>query len=130
VDFEEATCISELIDTNTKSWKRDLVRNVFSAFEAKQILNLPLSWRLPPDRRIWHWESDGNYSVTSAHYLIKEAATKDNPEASSSNDQSVWKALCKIKAPYSVKNFIWRLAKDILPTRSRLARKGMNLGTI
>lgn len=35
VDFEEATCVSELIDTDTKSWKRDLVRSVFLAFEAK-----------------------------------------------------------------------------------------------
>lgn len=130
VDFEEATCISELIDINTKSSKRDLVRNVFSAFEAKQILNIPLSWRLWPDRRILYWERDGNYSVRSAHHLIKEVATKDYPEVSSSNDQSLWKALWMIKAPHSVKKIRWRLAKDILPTRSTLARKGMNLDTI
>lgn len=46
--------VSELIDTETKIWKRDLIRNVFSPFEAKQILNIPLSWRLPADKRIWH----------------------------------------------------------------------------
>ncbi|XP_039683130.1 uncharacterized protein [Medicago truncatula] len=35
-----------------------------------------------------------------------------------------------MKAPPSVQNFLWRLAKDILPTRSRLRRKGVLNDTI
>ena len=122
--------VSELIDTETKSWKRDLIRNVFSPFEAKQILNIPLSWRLPEDKRIWHWEKNGRYSVRSAHRLTKETSSKECQEASSSNDQELWKAIWRMKAPPSVQNFLWRLAKDILPTRSKLRRKGMLIDTI
>ncbi|WJX66290.1 beta-amylase [Trifolium repens] len=37
--------------------------------------------------------------------------------------QSIWKAVWKIKAPHSVKNFLWRVARNILPTRGRLSKK-------
>ncbi|KAK2436873.1 beta-amylase 3, chloroplastic [Trifolium repens] len=100
-----------------------LIRDIFSYFEAQQIINLPLSWRLPIDRRIWHWERDGNFSVKSAHHMIKEAGTLNNPESSSSNGSAIWKAVWKIKAPHSVKNFLWRVARNILPTRGRLSKK-------
>lgn len=98
--------------------------------EARQILNTPLSCRLSHDSTIWNWDKDNIYSVRSVHHLIKEAASKDNPEASSSNDQILWIALWKIKTPQSVQNFLRRLGKDILPTRSRLNRKGMHIDTI
>lgn len=54
--------VYELIDPATKQWRRDVVFSNFSTFEAQQILNIPLSWRLPQDKLIWHWERDGNYS--------------------------------------------------------------------
>ncbi|MCI93034.1 ribonuclease H protein, partial [Trifolium medium] len=65
------------------------------------------SWRLPIDKLIWHWERDGNFSVRSAHHMIKQADTMNIPEASSSNNHEIWKAVWKIKAPQSVKNFLW-----------------------
>jgi hypothetical protein len=123
-------CVSQLINISTRSWNYRLIRDIFSDFEAQQIINLPLSWRLPNDRRIWHWERDGNFSVRSTHHMINEAGTLNNPESSSSNGSAIWKAVWKIKAPHSVKNFLWRVARDILPTRGRLSKKGMLLDTI
>ncbi|GAU48804.1 hypothetical protein TSUD_406370 [Trifolium subterraneum] len=128
--LEADACVSQLIDSNTRSWNRNLISQIFSPFEAQQILNIPLSWRLPNDKLIWHWEKDGNFSVRSAHHMIKETDNLNIPEASSSNNQEIWKAVWKIKAPPSVKNFLWRLARDILPTRGRLKRKGLSLDTI
>jgi hypothetical protein len=128
--LETDACVSELIDTNTRCWNRNLIREIFSPFEAQQIFNIPLSWRLPNDNMIWHWERHGDYSVRSEHHMIKEVVTLNTPEASSSNNQEIWKAVWKIKAPQNVKNFLWRLARDILPTRGRLKRKRLSLDTI
>jgi hypothetical protein len=128
--LEEDALVSQLIDSTNRSWNMNLVRQIFSPFEAQQILNIPLSWRLPNDKRIWHWERDGNFSVRSAHHMIKVAELANAPEASSSNNHEIWRAVWKIRAPQSVKNFLWRLARDILPTKSRLQRKGVCLDTI
>jgi hypothetical protein len=61
--------------------------------------------------------------------MIKEVETMHTPEASSANNHLIWKAIWKLKTPQRIKNFIWRLARDILPTRGRLQRKGLAIDT-
>lgn len=52
--FEADATVSELIDLDTRQWNRALLFRCFNRFEAQQILNIPISWRLPEDQRIWH----------------------------------------------------------------------------
>ena len=40
--------VSYLIDTNTREWKVDLIKQAFVLQEAEKILSIPLSIRLPP----------------------------------------------------------------------------------
>lgn len=48
-------------------------------YEAKKLLNIPISIRLPEDKLIWHWENDGEYSVRSVnHLLCNENSKKDS----------------------------------------------------
>ncbi|XP_039690034.1 uncharacterized protein [Medicago truncatula] len=78
-----------------------------NTYEAQQILNIPLSWRLPPDKLIWHWEKEGKFckvSLLHSFYLKKEteAALKHpHPEIKSCGRRSEGKSaqLCQIK-PY------------------------------
>ncbi|PNY16580.1 ribonuclease H, partial [Trifolium pratense] len=121
--------VSDLINLETKMWDKNLVQNCFNSFEAEQILNIPLSWRLPADKLIWHWEKNGEFSVRSAYHMLSEIRNQNSPEASSSRDHLLWKAIWKVKVPNCIKNFLWRLAKAILPTRSRLEKKGITLDT-
>jgi hypothetical protein len=69
-------------DSNTKQWKRDLIHSYFNQTEAKQILSIPLSHRLPVDKLVWHWENDGGYSVRSAHHLLQDLKNRDTPASS------------------------------------------------
>lgn len=109
--------VSELIDRDTKNWNRTKVFNTFNLYEANQIINIPISWRLPEDKRIWHWERNGNYSVRSAYHAIQDENNRENPEASSMSDQRLWRAVWNMHVPNSTRNFLWRLARNILPTR-------------
>ena len=122
--------VSELIDRDTKNWNRTKVFNTFNLYEANQIINIPISWRLPEDKRIWHWERNGNYSVRSAYHAIQDENNRENPEASSMSDQRLWRAVWNMHVPNSTRNFLWRLARNILPTRGRLEQKGVNLDPI
>jgi hypothetical protein len=126
-NLEPNALVSELIDVNTKQWKRELVTNSFNNYEANKILSIPISWRLDEDKRIWNWERDGNYSVRSAYHILKEGASLNIPESSVAGDQGFWKTLWKVQVPQYVKNFLWRMARYILPTRKRLESKGINL---
>jgi len=49
-NLEKHTMVAELIDVESKQWKREHVLNSFIAFEANEILNIPRSWRLPEDK--------------------------------------------------------------------------------
>lgn len=91
--------VSELIDREIKTWSRTKVFNTFNSYEAHQIINIPISWRLPEDKRILHWERNGNYSVRSAYHSIQDDNSRENPEASSLSDQRLWRAVWKMHAP-------------------------------
>ena len=50
--FDDFPMVSAPIDVETRRWKVDLVRSLFLPFEAKTILNMPLSYNLPKDNHL------------------------------------------------------------------------------
>ena len=45
--------LSSLIDAESEAWKTDDIRHLLLTHDAKVILRIPLSIRLPPDNLIW-----------------------------------------------------------------------------
>jgi hypothetical protein len=81
--LSEDVVVSELIDMDTRQWKRDLIFMCFDREEAQKIVSIPLSFRLPMDSLVWFWEKDGLYSVRSAyHFLCDEKAASTGTLAS------------------------------------------------
>jgi ribonuclease HI len=126
-DLNDDTLVCDLIDPDTKQWKRDLVSHLFHPHEALQILSMPISPRLPPDKLVWHFERDGDYSVRSAHHLVKQHHSRNLAESSGHQTSRLWTEIWKATVPNRVKNFLWRLAKNILPTRDNLSKKGVQI---
>ncbi|MCH83709.1 reverse transcriptase-like protein [Trifolium medium] len=90
--LSEDSLVETLIDSDTKQWKRDLIHSCFNRTEAKQILSIPLSHRLPMDKLVWHWEKDGGYSVRSAHHLLQDIKKRDTPGSSISHSSTICSA--------------------------------------
>ena len=61
--------VSALIVGETKRWKVDMVKSLFLPFEAKTILNIPLSYNLLKDKIIWAGNKKGEFTVKSAYYI-------------------------------------------------------------
>ncbi|GAU29911.1 hypothetical protein TSUD_148190 [Trifolium subterraneum] len=101
VQLEENALVSELIDTNLK--------------------------RLPQDKIIWCWEKNVVYSVRSAYHLLDDRKFCNQPSPSSIFQESLWGKIWKAPVPNVIRNFLWRLVKHILPSRARLAKKGLTL---
>ncbi|XP_058756012.1 uncharacterized protein LOC131629231 [Vicia villosa] len=125
--IEENAMVNVLIDSESGRWKTDILSEVFNQNEAAQIASIPLSSRLREDKRIWHFEKDGKYSVKSVHHYLKDLRRKEAPGPSSSNNGGVWKKLWKVPIDSKIRNCVWRAGKNILPTRSNLLKKGITL---
>ena len=61
--------VSALIHYDTRRWRADLVNSIFLPFEAKTILNIPISYNLLEDKIIWAGNMKGVFTVKSAYYV-------------------------------------------------------------
>jgi hypothetical protein len=71
--------VMDLIDVDTKQWKRDVIYSCFDHCVAKQIISIPLSLRLPSDTLVWNWEKDDTYSVRSAYHVFCDEKERSLP---------------------------------------------------
>lgn len=106
-------------------------RNFFGLEEVALILSLPISFRAPGDRLVWHYDERGLYSVKSGYKVARQWLQSVNSSASSSTNGSayekLWKHLWKAHIHPKVKNFTWKVCHDILPTKVNLRRKGVGV---
>lgn len=115
------TCVAELIDENN-CWKKDKIYQHFGKDDADCIVHIPLSRRQSEDTIIWHYDKRGQYLVKSGYQVAVNHKHQGIPNCSNLNP-SHWSVIWKLKIPEKVKIFLWRAAKDILPTAENLWRK-------
>ncbi|KAM2572043.1 hypothetical protein TB1_006689 [Malus domestica] len=85
------------------------VSEYFSLEEVSLILSLPLSFRAPEDRLVWHYDERGHFFVKSGYWVAWQWLQSSDSSASSSTTVSayakLWKHLWKANIPPKVKNF-------------------------
>ncbi|XP_058724620.1 uncharacterized protein LOC131596076 [Vicia villosa] len=119
--------VSSLIDRDLGIWKRDLIFNSFDTCVASQIVSIPLALRQSEDTRIWHHEKNGEYSVRSAYHICMHRKAAISPGPSGNSQQRLWKEIWKAPIHNRTRNFLWRLARNILPSKENLRKKGIAL---
>ena len=124
--------VSDLIDATSAQWKEDLVRSIFTPFDASEILKIPLCTRNITDFWAWHEEARGRFSIGSAYRMIlhiKHAheAQLDGSSGTSyySNETSKWSMIWHIQVPSKLKGFVWRLARESMPMGTVLKHRHM-----
>ena len=105
------------------------MRSLFLPFEARTILNIPLSHSLPEDQIIWVGNRKGEFSVKSAYYIvIRVIDTMEEGECSSSDSRNpLWRKLWHLNIPLKVRIFAWKMCMNALSTFVNLQRKGVNI---
>ena len=113
--------VKDLFMASTRVWDLGLVQRFFLPWEVDLICRIPGSEEPAADLLIWPLTPTGDYSVRSAYCMLESNARKDNPRSSSLDGQSkVWKGIWKIKTSNRIWHFIWRAARDSLPTKQNL----------
>ena len=102
---------------------------MFLPFEARTILNIPLSHNLLEEQIIWVGNKNGEFSVKSAYYIVVGVLdTMEEGESSSSDSRCpLWKKLWHLNILPKVRIVAWKMCMNALPTFVNLQRKGVNL---
>jgi hypothetical protein len=114
--------VSDLINHETRSWRRELIHQIFCPRDVAPIERIPLNLLHDDDTPIWKFSKNESYSVSSAYYKLMEVIIDNNHLKVEGN----WKKLWQLKVPNRVKIFLWRALRECLPVRSRLINKGVH----
>ena len=89
--------VSDLIDTDRRSWDAAKVKSILIPHEAEIVLGIPINYRLPDDSVIWVGTSNGNFTIKSAYGVaqncLKEGSSRFDMGSSSDNSKmkAIWK---------------------------------------
>ena len=69
-DGDGMVWVSDLIDPMNRTWKEDMLDQIFYEFEAATIKNIPLCCSIQEDVLLWPFNPDGEYSVKSSYKFL------------------------------------------------------------
>ncbi|KAH9742605.1 hypothetical protein KPL70_003002 [Citrus sinensis] len=90
--------------------------------DADIIKSIPLPRTPQEDEIIWHYDRKGLYSVKSGYQLALKIKFPEPPTGSAGASQG-WQNIWKLNLPGKIKNFVWKAAKNLLPTAENLWRR-------
>ncbi|KAK6123143.1 hypothetical protein DH2020_043139 [Rehmannia glutinosa] len=122
------TKVSDLIDFDNKCWRVAMIKQAFEKHDAEKICAMHLSSRFPPDRMIWRYTKNGDFTVKSAYHALKtqEEASNEN-RATSISINPLWKNIWRLRTLPKIKQFLWRACWGSLPTKEELVKKYMDV---
>jgi hypothetical protein len=115
-----------------RQWNLEKLNTYFLPMDSEVIQSIPISSRVQPDFWASHYERKGVFSVRSGYRML--ACTKEKREAwldeaaKSSNHgvtEASWTKLWQIRVPAKLRIFLWRLAKQSLPTADVLHHRNI-----
>ncbi|CAJ2636059.1 unnamed protein product [Trifolium pratense] len=119
--FGDITKVKDLMLINSKTWDFDKIRGIFDNITLRRIMQTPLYAFVRDDKLVWKLEQDGVYSVRSAYKQCVNDAGYQDRHGVAGQWNNIWHA----KIPPKVKNLIWRIGRDVLPTRKKLNSRGV-----
>ncbi|XP_019179038.1 PREDICTED: uncharacterized protein LOC109174248 [Ipomoea nil] len=121
-EYLQEARVGGLMD-NQGRWDREVIRDLFVAEDVHRILATPVNIL---HKDVWRWvgDSKGRYTVRLGYQLL----TNSTMQHDAYGDFRAWKKLWALPIPPTVKNFLWRCARDILPVRENLRRKRVWIG--
>ncbi|GMI66103.1 hypothetical protein HRI_000279600 [Hibiscus trionum] len=114
--------VSELINSTSNSWNRDIINSIFNPAQASSILSIQLPHYSREDLIIWRADKSGMYSVRSGYKLLcgVQYMTDRSGTLQQSDTPSIFKNLWTANLPAKVKVMVWRFFKNYLPTTVNL----------
>lgn len=123
MDFHEARVADSI--TPEGNWNTDLLAKATPPKDSEVIKKIPLNLRIE-DKLIWHFDRLGMYSVKSGYKWFQKSRLCTS-STSKNISKILWTKTWKLNVPPQIRHFIWRALKNILPTRTNLLKKGIEI---
>ena len=124
--------VADIIDSNARSWKCDLIGRLYPYPTCAEILNTPFTkTEGNPDKLVWRHSSSGDYRVNQACSLFQKDQHGAVNEGLNNRGTSegVWKLIWNLKLPFRILTFIWNILHDSVPVFATLNRRGIQTTT-
>ncbi|KAM6589363.1 hypothetical protein CsatA_011968 [Cannabis sativa] len=108
--------------TEDRVWNVSMLNRFFQPIDSDRILTIPLSYFADMDRLIWHYTSNGSYTVQSGFHLAT-SLEEQLCSSASNNHSDWWKFFWKLVLPPKIRIFAWKVLQNILPTAAALFKK-------
>ncbi|KAG8491136.1 hypothetical protein CXB51_014272 [Gossypium anomalum] len=115
--------VEDLIDSNTRSWKIELIESTFSTEVAQKILQIPLSSTTHDDLLAWRGEQTGEYTLRSGHKLLIHGNFTNSYNLNET--RQCYKKMWMSDLPSKIIITAWRVALNYLPTLANLRIKSL-----
>ncbi|XP_062080800.1 uncharacterized protein LOC133785597 [Humulus lupulus] len=110
---------------NDGCWDVEMIKCLFNEEDAMLILGIPCSEHHLPDKLLWHFTNNGEYSVKSGYHLAM--SSKPFPECSEMGlNEALWKSIWELRVANKIKHFFWKLGHSWLPTNFSLFCRNIN----
>ena len=123
----------DLINQDSRTWNQTLIRKLHQPHISKGILQLPIPRTIGlEDKLLWRHSNSGEHKVSKAYSMIqrKHCSSMGQEERSHVLPHTVWKLLWKVKLPYKILTFIWKILHGSLPVFEILNKRGMRISNI
>lgn len=118
--------VADVINNQLGKWDVHKLSSCLPKEVVDAIVAIPLPMVRRGDQLVWHYNSNGCYSVKSGYHIAHQfhlEEQKEKPESSFKLKKDAWKILWKMKIPNKVKNFWWRACKNVLATKENLFKR-------
>jgi len=106
--------VSDLIDHDSGCWRTELAHQIFPNCNAELILSIPLCSSWPSNKLIWHYHSQGYFTVCSAYHMLA-FEYQASAGSVSMQDNFLWRATWRCSVPKHICLFGWRAAAGLFP---------------
>ena len=117
----EHLTVHSLLDYDNRSWRLDLLQQIFNNIDIQQIQNIHILNSNEVDARTWKLTTSGNYMISSTYLHIDDSLFNDANVKIEGNWKQIWSLPIQLK----INHLIWRIQRDCLSSRVRLQSKGV-----
>ncbi|KAL4367556.1 hypothetical protein GQ457_05G010050 [Hibiscus cannabinus] len=122
----DVSLVAHLFCTNERKWNVSKLQQLFSRKEVCLITAIPIAGHSVCDEFVWIHNKSGEHSVKSGYRAIMDSKIDEaspGPSYVSSQDTTLWRSVWNLKVPPKIRNFVWKVCKNIAPTKDNLVKR-------
>uniref|UniRef100_A0A803QQ69 Reverse transcriptase n=1 Tax=Cannabis sativa TaxID=3483 RepID=A0A803QQ69_CANSA len=122
------TYVNTLLD-DSGNWRIESLEKIMHKDDIPWVVGIQTRRDRGEDALMWHYTVNGDYTVASGYNLIQ--TEKQKAETSNKSiARGWWKSVWQSSITPKMKNFVWRVCHNWLPSKSELVKRGIQLDSI